>query len=320
MAEKLTTATNIQIQQKTDSGMVAYHPETNANVVKNTSDLTGETVGDVLSNALGLVSEDGTVKISLSSDEASVNLSVPSQLPEGGTAGQVLVSQGSSATAKWGNPTIITTGTDSYNIASTVGGSTTVSFYNTTQVDNKVSKAISGLDKNDAAVSNQYVTAVSETDGIISVSRKQIQYSEIANTPAATITLTPGTGDHTFKVNETSAKTVYVDTYSRSEIDQKITSQTKYLGSVASATELAALTPDSVGDFARASATFTYNSQTVHAGDLLICETLSPVSWSIVHTESDTWVPNTKDSDGYVTKGSGQANQVWKTDANGNPA
>lgn len=34
----------------------------------------------------------------------------------------------------------------------------------------------------------------------------------------------------------------------------------------------------------------------------------------------ETSKPNTKDQDGYVTKGSGQANKVWKTDADGNPA
>ena len=50
-------------------------------------------------------------------------------------------------------------------------------------VNTAVSGAIADLDKPDAAVSNQYVTAVSETDGIISVTRKQIQYSEIAGTP-----------------------------------------------------------------------------------------------------------------------------------------
>lgn len=49
-----------------------------------------------------------------------------------------------------------------------------------------VTSAIGALDNNDAAVANQYVTAVSETDGVVSVTRKQISYNELSDTPAAT--------------------------------------------------------------------------------------------------------------------------------------
>ena len=74
--------------------------------------------------------------------------------------------------------------------------------------------AIAGLDKTDAAIANQYVTAVSETDGIISVTRKQIQYSEIAGTPAiptpAAGKLLGADGTEIFNANQTGDSTIIV--------------------------------------------------------------------------------------------------------------
>lgn len=105
----------------------------------------------------------------------------------------------------------------------------------------------------------------------------------------------------------------------------------QYLGTVGTTTELNAKTPNSAGDFCRVSSTnFTLPSTssitgaavTTHAGDLLLCESISPsVKWSVIHGELDknTWTPNSKTAAGYVAAGGSNANKVWKTDANGNP-
>lgn len=89
------------------------------------------------------------------------------------------------------------------------GLSTTLSTFATTSALNA---AIEGLDKADAAVVNQYVTAVSETNGVISVTRKQIAWSEISGKPTIA---TPGAGKlldaagtEIFNANQTTNDTI----------------------------------------------------------------------------------------------------------------
>ena len=89
------------------------------------------------------------------------------------------------------------------------GLSTTLGTFATTSALNA---AIAGLDKTDAAVANQYVTAVSETDGVISVTRKQIAWSEISGKPTIS---TPGAGKlldaagtEIFNANQTTNDTI----------------------------------------------------------------------------------------------------------------
>lgn len=82
----------------------------------------------------------------------------------------------------------------------------------TSTVSAQITSAIAGLDKADATVSNQYVTAVSQADGVISVTRKQISYNELADKPTIA---TPGAGKlldaagtEIFNANQTTNDTI----------------------------------------------------------------------------------------------------------------
>lgn len=50
-----------------------------------------------------------------------------------------------------------------------------------TEITTEINEAIQGLDKDDAAVAGQFVTAVSEADGVITVSRAALKASDIPN-------------------------------------------------------------------------------------------------------------------------------------------
>ena len=115
-------------------------------------------------------------------------------------------------------------------------------------------------------------------------------------------------------------------------VDEIMTNGVQYLGTVSSLSDLSNTVGK--GDFYRVSQDFEFfdpesgderPGETAHVGDIIIATKDNPsalyTDWDLIHTEidQDTWTANTKEAAGYVEKGEGQVNKVWKTDSEGNP-
>ena len=146
MADKIIDANLIkttQIQQKqTDDSMIALRPETQADIVINTStNISGATVDEAFDNALPVVGT-GAVEVNLKNNQLEISVDQSKILPTGGTAGQVITSNGDNTTA-WKTPSVATSSTSgnvtTITINKTAGVSgDTVSTYDKTTIDSKI--------------------------------------------------------------------------------------------------------------------------------------------------------------------------------------
>ena len=146
MADKITDKSKIittQIQQKTETGMVALRPETQSDIVINKSaNVSGSTVKDTFDNALPITG-DNTIKLSVNNNQLVIGVDQSKILPTGGTAGQVLTSKGATST-EWNTPTVASSSTENnitiITINKTAGKSDdgTLKTYDKNTIDSKI--------------------------------------------------------------------------------------------------------------------------------------------------------------------------------------
>ena len=161
MADKITNESLIkttQIQQKTAEGMIAIRPETQADIVVNTStNVGGNTVSEVFDNALQLGSSDNTVIITPTKDGLDLKAATQTTVTLNGSVisnpsfyaptasgneNQVLISSGANKAPIWTNQSNLSVGsaTNARNAATLTDG-------HTTYTPQELKSALAGLTK-----------------------------------------------------------------------------------------------------------------------------------------------------------------------------
>ena len=277
IANKITDSANIvktQRQQKTSTGMVAIRPETETDIVVNNSGVTGETVTDVLDNALNLTAGQN---ISITPNETGVEIAFTGSLaPNVSVKGTSPITVSSSVTDTAATYTV------GVNDASTSAkgvvqlSDSTSSTSTTTAATSSAVKAAYDLanGKQKAFTDGSAIIATESSDGTIAIRRGISQSGGKINNPS---------GD-------------YIWTYTQYQIDSLVAGLTKYLGTATKYTDLTSASTANAGDFFRVTTQFSSGSWgPAHVGDIVILKknavagdyaTLS--NWEIIHTGDNT--------------------------------
>ena len=306
-------AKNVIIKQKkSKTEVVDIYPQTESNIViNNSTEITGNTITDAFDNALPLT---GGKNISINPNATGVEIAftgslAPNVSVTGETHNPVLVTgtpSDTSATYKVKHDTVgPSSGYTSGNDTTTIGAGTsktikipqiTVDTYGhvTAAADENVTITIPSVTN---MVTGTNLTADKIILGNSNSKVKASSYGISTDNKLAT--------DPSSNVPTVSAVKTYVD--------NAITNGAQYLGLVNGINDDGTLklddttiTPNSQGDWARASAQFTVaytvngstggGTETAHKGDILIYhakDSSNRYLWDIVHTEvdTDTWRP-----------------------------
>ena len=239
-ANRITNDADIiktQIQQKTDNGMKAIRPETDTDIVINKSTVTGNTVTDVLDNALPITAGQN---ISITPSASGVEIGFTGSLaPNVSVKGTSPITVSSSVTDTAATYTV------GVNDASTsekgvVQLSDSITSTSTTRA--ATSKAVRDVydlvNGKQAAFDDGSATIATESSGVITIKAGVSQ-------SRGTIRNSPGSE---------------VSTYTATQIDSLIAGLTKYLGTATTAANLTHASTANAGDFFRVTTSFTVSN------------------------------------------------------------
>ena len=173
-----------------------------------------------------------------------------------------------------------------------------------TETDGKIAATFQDIQITESQVTNLTTDLANKVDKYTSSSNAGVVYGVSGHGTQTTFNLSRADGT-ALAANEIPVRTTdgqiivpvtpTADGHAASKkyVDDKITQGVEYLGVVDDTTELYALDSSAgEGDWVRVGTQFTYNAETCHVGDILVCSaekgSSTHATWDVIHTEVDT--------------------------------